>query len=98
MAKQREKVEFRYYEIGEDEPVLALLGEEWIREYGKEIKCLHFHNLMEIGYCQLGHRGSDSWSGAYLLFTGDNYAGAPKAPSHYKQRKRVQKLLGVDVC
>ncbi len=54
MAKQREKVEFRYYEIGEDEPVMALLGEGWIREYGKEIKCLHFHNLMEIGYCHWG--------------------------------------------
>lgn len=54
MAKQREKVEFRYYEIGEEEPVLALLGEDWIREYGKEIKFLHFHNLMEIGYCHWG--------------------------------------------
>lgn len=54
MAKQREKVEFRYYEIGEDEPVLALLGEDWIREYGREIKYLHFHNLMEVGYCHWG--------------------------------------------
>lgn len=54
MAKQRERVEFRYYEIPEDEPVLALLGEDWIREYGKHIKYLHFHNLMEIGYCHWG--------------------------------------------
>ncbi|MEY8352787.1 AraC family transcriptional regulator [Lachnospiraceae bacterium 54-53] len=54
MAKQRERVEFRYYEIPEDEAVLALLGEDWIREYGKHIKYLHFHNLMEIGYCHWG--------------------------------------------
>lgn len=54
MAKQKEKVEFRYYEIPEDESVLALLGEDWIREYGKHIKYLHFHNLMEIGYCHWG--------------------------------------------
>lgn len=54
MAKQREKVEFRYYGIPETESVLALLGEDWIREYGKEIKYLHFHDLMEIGYCHWG--------------------------------------------
>ncbi len=54
MAKQKERVEFRYYEIPEDEPVLALLGKDWIREYGKHIKYLHFHNLMEIGYCHWG--------------------------------------------
>lgn len=54
MAKQKEKVEFRYYEIPEGEVVLALLGEDWIREYGKRIKYLHFHNLLEIGYCHWG--------------------------------------------
>jgi len=54
VAKQRERVEFRYYGIPETESVLALLGEDWIREYGKEIKYLHFHDLMEIGYCHWG--------------------------------------------
>lgn len=54
MAKQKEKVEFRYYEIPDDELVLALFGEDWIREYGKQIFYLHFHNLMEIGYCHWG--------------------------------------------
>ncbi len=54
MAKQKEKVEFRYYEIPETELVLALLGEDWIREYGKGIKYLHFHDLLEIGYCRWG--------------------------------------------
>lgn len=54
MAKQKERVEFRYYEIPEGELVLALLGEDWVREYGKQIRDLHFHNLMEIGYCHWG--------------------------------------------
>ncbi len=54
VAKQREKVELRYYVIPETEVVLALLGEDWIREYGKDIKYLHFHDLMEIGYCHWG--------------------------------------------
>ncbi|HBD01114.1 MAG TPA: hypothetical protein DC053_20100, partial [Lachnoclostridium sp.] len=38
VAKQREKMELRYYAIPETEAVLALLGEDWIREYGKDIK------------------------------------------------------------
>lgn len=54
MAKSKEKVEFRYYEIPEDCEVLALLGEDWIREYGDGIDYLHFHNHMEIGYCHWG--------------------------------------------
>lgn len=54
MARQKETVEFRYYMIPKDEVVLALQGEDWIREYGKDIKYLHFHNLMEIGYCHWG--------------------------------------------
>ncbi len=55
VAKQREKMELRYYAIPETEAVLALLGEDWIREYGKDIKYLHFHDLMEIGYCHWGN-------------------------------------------
>jgi len=36
VAKQREKVELRYYVIPETEVVLALLGEDWIRESWKK--------------------------------------------------------------
>ncbi len=34
------------------EYVLALLGDNWIRDYGHDESNLHFHNLMEIGYCK----------------------------------------------
>ena len=45
--------EFQYFKIPCGENALALLGSEWIQEYGideqsKENKKLHFHNLMEI--------------------------------------------------
>ncbi len=55
MAKKKDVIEFRFYEIPQKEPVLALLGESWNRVYGHDETRLHFHNLMEIGCC---HRGA----------------------------------------
>lgn len=52
--KQKEKVEFRYYEIPQSEPLLALMGDKWKQVYGRDIDYLHFHNLLEIGYCYYG--------------------------------------------
>ena len=49
---EKESVEFRYYEIPADMPLIALQGEEWIREYGNDP--MHFHNCLEIGYCYYG--------------------------------------------
>lgn len=53
--KKIEKIEFRYYEMPQNEPVLALLGDRWVRKYGWDIDYLHFHNLLEIGYCHYGN-------------------------------------------
>lgn len=53
-AKRKKEIQFRYYEIPQDEPCLALLGEAWVRPYGDGIDCLHFHNYMEIGFCYGG--------------------------------------------
>lgn len=52
--KQKEKVEFRFYEIPQNEPLLALMGDKWKQIYGRDIDYLHFHNLLEIGYCYYG--------------------------------------------
>lgn len=52
MKQEKEKVEFRYYEVPKDLPVLALLGKEWEIPYGTD--AMHFHNLLEIGYCYYG--------------------------------------------
>lgn len=53
-AKKKQEIEFRYYEIPQNEPCIALLGEAWIRPYGEDTDCLHFHNYMEIGFCYEG--------------------------------------------
>lgn len=52
-TKKKREIEFRYYEVPEGEQVLALLGENWRRVYGDDINgfSLHFHNLLEIGFC-----------------------------------------------
>lgn len=52
MKKEQEKVEFRYYEVPQNFPVIALLGERWATIYGTD--AMHFHNYMEIGYCYEG--------------------------------------------
>ncbi len=57
--RKKGNLEFRYYEVPADEPLLALLGDAWIRPYGYDsfgalLTDLHFHNLLEIGYCYEG--------------------------------------------
>lgn len=52
--RKKKQIQFRYYEIPQDEPCLALLGDTWVRPYGDGIDCLHFHNYMEIGFCYDG--------------------------------------------
>lgn len=53
--KKQETMEFRYYDLPQKELVLAMMGDEWVREYGEGITTLHFHNLLEIGYCKVGY-------------------------------------------
>ena len=52
--KKKMKMEYRFYEVPEKCPVLALLGEKWVQNYGYQIDYLHFHNMMEIGVCYYG--------------------------------------------
>lgn len=52
--KKKDIMELRFYEVPQNECVLALLGDNWIRDYGHDETNLHFHNLMEIGYCRNG--------------------------------------------
>ncbi|MCD8039191.1 MAG: AraC family transcriptional regulator [Lachnospiraceae bacterium] len=55
MSKKRKKpAEFRFYELSNDEPALALLGNKWKQVYGENIDNQHFHNLLEIGVCHYG--------------------------------------------
>ncbi|MBQ7943099.1 MAG: helix-turn-helix transcriptional regulator [Lachnospiraceae bacterium] len=52
--KKKQPAEFRFYEIPQNEPVLALMGKKWIQVYGENIDNQHFHNLLEIGLCHYG--------------------------------------------
>ena len=52
--KKARTMDLRLYEIPQNEYVLALLGESWVRDYGHDETGPHFHNLMEIGYCHSG--------------------------------------------
>jgi AraC-like DNA-binding protein len=52
--KKTDTMELRFYEVPQNEYVLALLGDNWVRHYGHDAPNLHFHNLMEIGYCRNG--------------------------------------------
>ena len=61
--KKRLKIEFRYYQMPAKQHVFALLGNNWIREYGQGVEHLHFHNYLEIGHC--------IWGEGQMLFGND---------------------------
>lgn len=50
-SKKKQELELRFYEVPQGEFILPLIGPDWIRDYGNDTSGLHFHNLMEIGYC-----------------------------------------------
>ncbi len=54
MKETKKEIQYRYYEMPQDSPILALLGSGWIRPYGSDLDALHFHNYLEIGYCYDG--------------------------------------------
>lgn len=76
---QKECVEFRFYEKPDQEPVIALTGEKWNRDYGEGNEALHFHNMAEIGYCYNGKgqvvldKESLDYQGGSFTFIPQNY-------------------------
>lgn len=98
--KEKEKVEFRYYEMPPGIPLLALLGEKWIHSFNgqKRGDCLHFHNYMEIGYCYSGR-------GEILLentehstrFEGDMLSIIPRSYPMPRSMNLVRKAAG-NIC
>ncbi|MDD2973050.1 MAG: AraC family transcriptional regulator [Lachnospiraceae bacterium] len=81
MKKKQEKLEFRYYEIPQNQPLLALLGEKWVQNYGHGIDFLHFHNYLEIGYCY-GGTGELILDEVSRRFEGNMYSVIPKNYPH----------------
>lgn len=82
MSKRKKaKMEYRYYKVPEGSPVLALLGEDWIKCYGEGIDYLHFHNYMEIGYCYEGQGELIIMEKSYR-FTGNQFSVIPQNCPH----------------
>lgn len=79
----RPKIEYRYYQLPQDCPVLALLGEKWIRQYGedKPIEHLHFHNHFEIGFCHWGE-GSLALNDEILPYYSETFSLIPRKFPH----------------
>lgn len=82
MARTPQKqVEFRYYELEEGMPLLALMGDSWKKEYGKDASCQHFHNFLEIGRCR-GGGGSMVFDEEERRFTAGSLTLIPKNMPH----------------
>ena len=54
MKTAKGTVELRYYDIQQNEFLLALQNKNWQNKYQTESDGLHFHNLLEIGICSQG--------------------------------------------
>ncbi len=50
---EKERLEFRFYDMPQKCPVLCLHGERWKMTYGVD-DYMHFHNVLEIGICREG--------------------------------------------
>lgn len=79
--KKKPKMQYRYYEVPEKCPVLALTGEKWVQNYGYQIDYLHFHNLMEIGFCYYGE-GTIVLEDEELPYDGGVFTVVPKNFPH----------------
>lgn len=80
--KRKVTLEYRHYDIHDDLPILALLGEGWIRHYEKERDRYHFHNYLEIGYCYWGE-GLLDINGSQHFYGPGSFTFIPKNIPHY---------------
>lgn len=79
--KKKPKIEFRYYRMPAGSPILALLGQKWRQNYGRDIDYLHFHNYLEIGYCYDG-QGILQLGEDEFRFVGGQFSIIPKNYPH----------------
>ncbi len=79
--RKKSKMEYRYYQVPDGSPLLALLGEKWVQTYGEGIDYLHFHNYLEIGYCYEG-QGELVIAEQSFRFRGNQFSVIPKNCPH----------------
>ena len=97
-SKKSTTVEFRFYEIPQGENALALIGDKWKRIYGMDVDNLHFHNLIEIGYCYEGH-GILALDDERLIYDTGTFTTIPANYPHTTVSEKVDywEFLFVDV-
>ena len=76
MKKKKPKIELRYYYMPAGSPILPLLGERWVQNYGTGVENLHFHNFMEVGICYYGS-GEVVLGDEYYHFCDNSYVIIP---------------------
>ena len=82
MAKEKQRMEYRYYDMPPGEYVLPKLGKGWEQEYGIGYEgMLHFHNYMEIGYCYHGD-GTLVIQDREVRYQGDMFTVIPENLPH----------------
>ena len=74
-------MEFRYYQMPAGSPILALLGQKWVQNYGNDVDYLHFHNYLEIGFCYEGD-GVMAFGEAKMRFSGREFTVIPPNYAH----------------
>ena len=90
-------MEFRYYQMQDGIPILALLGEKWVQNYGRDVDYLHFHNYLEIGFCYSGE-GELVLGEEPVRFAGREFTIIPPKLSPYDhQRCGKYQQMGISV-
>ena len=79
--KEKTEMEYRFYQIPDDEPCLALFGSQWTQVYRTGLKGLHFHNYLEIGLCYEGKGEMNFGEEVYEFEVGD-FTVIPKNYPH----------------
>lgn len=81
--------EYRFYEMAQEIPVLALTGERWEIVYGTD--AMHFHNYLEIGYCHYGE-GAIVFGDTELSYKEGTVTFIPKDMPH--RTKPAEEYIG----
>lgn len=89
--RQKNKIEYRYYDVPANHPALVLYGEKWKQNYGRSIDYLHYHNLFEIGYCHEGN-GVLVFQEEEVEYKGEMFTLFPKDYPH------TTNSIGTNVC
>lgn len=85
MKRKKPKIELRYYYMPAGSPILPLLGERWVQNYGTGIEDLHFHNFMEIGFLLLWRGNPYSGRGEKEVYRAAVYCDPGTVSSYNKQ-------------